>query len=119
MKKQIFISMIVITAMGIIGCSNDGFDSAFVTWNNQSGQQVHDIKWEDESGNVNTSWIETVADTNPSSQKEVTLETGTGRCFFEGDGLEEIILINDAQVQSYTLSDGSSEVLKIAGAAKK
>ena len=117
MKKIVMITMIALVAAGMIGCAQE-FESANITWNNQSSKTVSDIKWEDEAGNVNTAWTgETVNHTFASSEKTVTQQTGKGTCFESGSEYE--ILINDSNARSYSLTDGASEVLKINGFAAK
>lgn len=113
MKKFILISIIAVAAMGMIGCGEeDSFDAA-VTWKNESGSEVQDIRWVDENSVANARWDETVPDDDTSEQKTVTLETGRGECLDTAATPQEYEIEINGGSQSYTLAEGAAQTLRI------
>jgi len=119
MKKLILVSMIAVTAMGMIGCGEDDSFDAAVTWQNESGTDVQDIRWVDENSVANARWDETVPNTDTSEQKIVTLETGRGECLDTAASPQEYEIEINGGSQSYTLTEGAAETLRITNIATK
>ncbi len=119
MKKLILVSMIAVAAMGMPGCGEDDNFDAAVTWQNESGTELQDIRWVDENSVANARWDETVPNNDTSEQKIVTLETGKGECLDTAATPQEYeIEINDGYT-SYTLAEGATQTLRITGLGKK
>jgi len=79
MKKFILISMIAIAAFGVTGCGEDDGTSADIRWDNNSGDDIYEVKWV-ASGKVDQTWSADLANTNVSPYKGISELTGQGEC---------------------------------------
>jgi len=113
MKKSTLIIILTVFVLALFTACTEEENPTELRWRNVQTDQVSEIKWVSQDGDIDQTWNGDFSQDESTSFKEVDLINGHGECM--ASGAPQLIYYDDGNNSNYSLDEGSSETITIEG----